>query len=743
MRRRLTVFASFCLVVAATSALAANADSTSNDPFRWMEIENGSLRAWILARSEAGRNFLGAFPGRKTLEYRVKQIGAAGSLTTGLVLQNGRRFFYRSTAEHPYLRLFVKEDNSADRLLIDPPKQYGLSYYSPSPDGQYVAYGLSRNGSEITSLRVLDVQTGQDLTASFPPVRWPSVSWERDSQSFFYTRLAADFQRRSESQRYSGRKVYLHHIGKDPVSDEALFAVGMHHVEGTQADAVSISTSRKSPWILGFVEPGISGASGSVYAARTDQLYGRQTRWKKVADRGEGFSEALLAGGNVYLARRNEKSGYTIIRRSLSRSRTPDQEILRWDDGGLTSFTMSSDSLYVVYFSAGQSKFVRVPLSGTDRVQDVPLPYAGTVDVVFADETQSDITFRIQSWLKSPLLFRYDHLSDSLAESGIIEPSTLDFSPYVAEEKLVRSRDGVLVPLTIIRRSDIAFDGSNLTWLTAYGAYGVSTFPYFDASRLAWLEKGGIIAIGHVRGGGELGPKWHEAGRQNLKMNSVNDFIDCAEYLVGQKYTRPDRLVASGASAGGIVLGMAVASRPDLFAAVSIDSGMLNAMRFGKLPIGPANFDEFGTTRTKEGVRFLRTIDAYQSLRPGVKYPAVLLTVGLNDSRVSPWQSAKFAARLMDINKSVTDPNPVLLVAQNAGHGPFTAKQATTNLADTLSFFLAQTIYKNAHDGQDSQDGTPRCNGGTSPSSDEKFYIPGTQCNPSSDERKKVKTWPD
>ena len=194
--------------------------------------------------------------------------------------------------------------------------------------------------------------------------------------------------------------------------------------------------------------------------------------------------------------------------------------------------------------------------------------------------------------------------------------------------------------------------------LTAYGAYGVSTFPSFDLTRLLWLEQGGILAIAHVRGGGEMGPEWHEAGRADKKENSITDFIRCAEYLIDSRYTSPSKL-AIGVKARGIIVGMAMTRRPELFSAVAIDAGILNTSRLDNIPIGVMNYDELGSPLTPSGRLNLLKIDAYRHLVPEKRYPPVLLTVGLHDQRVSPWQTAKFAARLEEAGS----PRSVLVLA--------------------------------------------------------------------------------
>ncbi|MFT0890971.1 prolyl oligopeptidase family serine peptidase [Pseudochelatococcus sp. G4_1912] len=668
----------------------------TTDPYQWMETEKEPLKAWFLQQSQQTRNTLDTLPWRKEVIDRSANIGLDVFNPYSITVQKDRHFYRKDTSDHPYGRLFMQEGDKPEQLLLDLPLHHDLTYYVPSRNGHYVAYGLSKNGSEFTTLRIYDVAAETDLPDTIPMVRHPNMNWRSDQQSFFYARSALEGTELPESETLTGKQVYLHRLGENASTDEAVFGVGIASVPEAKADDdVFVITSQSSPWVIGILGRAISGHSISVYAVKADQVDGVRTSWQIIIDTKDNVTSAILHGDKLYIARSNARSGYTITSRSLLEEPANEEAILEFSDSELNIFRKSMDSLYIGYQQKGASKLVRVPLDNLSQKHDIELPFKGTIGYVLSSEDQSDILLNIQGWTEPPALYRYDAKKNVIVDSGIISPLPDDFSPYIAEEKLVPARDGTMIPLTIIRKRDMAFDGSHPTWLRGYGAYGVSEFANFNASRLVWLERGGIIAIAHVRGGGELGPSWHEAGMGPRKINTVHDFIDCAEYLIQQQYTRPDKLVASGQSAGGIMVGMAVALRPDLFAAAAIDVGMLNALRFEQMPIGPFNVHEFGSVSTPEGLRSLQAIDAYQHLQDGVRYPAMLLTVGLNDNRVSPWQSAKFSARLQEINKHISNPNPVLVFAeQNAGHSRDFKQQNDMYFADLQSFFLWQTVEK-------------------------------------------------
>jgi prolyl oligopeptidase len=256
------------------------------------------------------------------------------------------------------------------------------------------------------------------------------------------------------------------------------------------------------------------------------------------------------------------------------------------------------------------------------------------------------------------------------------------------EHVAVRSADGTLVPMTILSTSKVPRDGQAPTILLGYGAFEISLRPTFNVFRAPWLEKGGLIAIAHIRGGGELGKQWHLDGMRERKRNSVDDFIACADFLVQSKYTSSARLAAMGGSAGGIVVGSAMVRRPELFRAVYIDSGILDVLRFLVSPAGERTKSEYGEPDTRPHFEILRDLDAYQQLTPGTHYPAALLSVGLNDVSVPAWQSAKFIARLSEVDPK--DGPFLLRTDANAGHSVVTTEQEAVTRAELLSFFWHQ-----------------------------------------------------
>jgi prolyl oligopeptidase len=318
------------------------------------------------------------------------------------------------------------------------------------------------------------------------------------------------------------------------------------------------------------------------------------------------------------------------------------------------------------------------------------LPYEGSAYIAFTDQEHDGLLFDLLSWTRSSANFEYNPKLSSAANTGLVPPIPVDMSSIEVSNVKVKSFDGTMIPMVILYKKGLKRDGSNPTLLNGYGAYGITnTEPFFYPQLLAWLERGGVFALAGVRGGGEYGEEWHLAGKGSTKPNTWKDFIAAAEFLVQEKYTSPSHLAGEGGSAGGILIGNAIATRPDLFAAAIDQVGVNNAIRAETTSNGVPNIPEFGSTKTEGGFKALLEMDAYNKVKPSTKYPAVMLTTGINDPRVEPWMSAKMAARLQAATSSG---KPILLrVDYDAGHGiGSTRKQRNEELADVYAFLFEQ-----------------------------------------------------
>jgi len=322
----------------------------------------------------------------------------------------------------------------------------------------------------------------------------------------------------------------------------------------------------------------------------------------------------------------------------------------------------------------------------------VALPLEGNLELMGGDPTLTGLLLGLTSWVKSYRIFQYDPATKQVTNTGIQPPGAFgDPGDVEAVEVKAPSYDGTLVPLSIISKKGLKLDGSHPTLLSGYGAYAINMSQAFYPTTLAWLELGGVRAIAHVRGGGEFGEEWHAAAMNEKKPNTWRDFIACAEYLVHKGYTSPTKLAGEGGSAGGILIGRAFTERPDLFAVALDDVGLSDMIRDMFSPDGPLNIPEYGDLKNPDGFRNLYNISAYYHVKDGTRYPAVMLTTGMNDPRVVPWEPGKMAARLQAASAGG---RPVLLrVDYQGGHGLIggTKSQMNELLADQWSFILWQT----------------------------------------------------
>lgn len=653
------------------------------DPYSWMENSPQETARWLTERSDQTENRLQALSWRNALAGRLSELTDTAPTLSDIYNAGENSFYLRTTNEHPYLRLYVKHKEEPERVIFDPPAGYGIVFFTPSHNGHAVALGIAKNGTESTDIRVIRVADNTLLDNHISAVRYPNVVWAADNHSFYYSLNAAT----QESGRATCGKIYLHYLGSS--RDIMIFDWrAIPELAQKPCENVNLYSSPNSDYLIVNFSKSISGYGGDLFFAKKQTNESGRLVWKKIVDADENIPIFAYSGDWIYLAGYNSSSGYNIFRVNLASATFSREPVISWSDGELTQLSLSRDSLYVAYHDASSSKFMRIPFADITQPQSIPVPADENVSAIFASGDRRGILFTREGWLKPPVIYQYQPETNSIQDTALIASINQPQAEYITEEKWVTTKENVRIPLTLIYRKGVNREGGGPAWLTAYGAYGVSIFPSYDPSRLLWLEQGGILAIAHVRGGGELGPAWHEAGRANRKENSISDFIHCAEYLIDNHYTSSSKLVISGESAGGIIMGMAMARRPELFAAVAIDAGILNTSRLDKIPIGVMNYDELGSPLTPSGMKNLLKIDAYQNLQPGKVYPPVMLTVGLQDRRVSPWQTAKFAARLQALN---SPQNVFVLAYRQAGHNAATYEEADSKLVDMVSFFIWKT----------------------------------------------------
>jgi prolyl oligopeptidase len=482
----------------------------------------------------------------------------------------------------------------------------------------------------------------------------------------------------------------LHQLGHDPEQDMVVFARGVNsNVEIAREDIPFITTSSSSDWMIGMVTHGVLNEL-TLYAAPWSMISEPATcSWTKIADIEDAVTDFAFIGDTIYLKTHKDAPRYKVIVTSL---KAPDLAHATVAVPGsnvvIQQLFIAENYLLTRDLDGGITRMRRLPLHG-GSLEEVALPFAGSLTGVASISSSPIVLLQLTSWTISPRIYLYDSAENVVQDSGWLAPSPIDFSAIETREVQVPAKDGVLIPLSIISKKGLERDGNNPTLLTGYGSYGLTIDPTFLPTMLTWYERGGVYAVAHIRGGGEYGEEWHKAGQKLNKQNTIDDFIACAEYLIAQKYTQPERLAGEGTSAGGIPSGGSLVKRPDLWAVMVIRVGVTNVLRFEVSENGPPNVPELGSVNTEDGFKGLMIMDAYHKVKDGIRYPAVLLTTGLNDPRVVVWQATKITARLQEASSSG---RPILLrIEEQGGHGMGSTKlQVEAELADKLAFLLEQ-----------------------------------------------------
>lgn len=666
--------------------------TTVVDPYRWMEANGADLQAYLKAQSDRTRRILDAIPGRAQLVTRLTQLIDTADSSYDVVLRKGTFFYEKTPPGANSAKLYVRSGAAgAERVLIDPDAMPGprqaISWFLPSNDGTLVAVGLAAGGSENAVAHVVDVARGTLLPDASERARFGATAWSDDGKAFYYARQQQLPAGAPPTAAYDNVTTYVHVVGRRSSADAPVFGAKVNAAVRPQpTEFAFLGISPETPYASGILINGVSPFQTVYVAPKSALANPATTPWRLVIRPEDKVKSASIHGTTVYAVTAKDAPRYKLVSFPVGRTFAQAKDVIPAGARVIDDISTASDAAYVTERENGLGRIVRVGYDGS--VREIALPVNGTVAGLATEYDRPGFIAQLTSWTRSPLWYRFDPATNALADTRIDRPSPVDYSGIVAEEVMVPARDGTPIPLSIIRRRDLKLDGTNPTLLYAYGSYGISSPPGFSASRMAWLERGGILAVAHVRGGGEYGEEWHLAGKDAKKVNTVTDFIDCAQWMVDKKYTSPAKLGARGGSAGGITMGGAITEAPRLFAAVLDEIPVSDQLRIETTPNGPPNIPEFGTVKTEQGFKNLYATSPVQHVVKGTPYPAVMLTTGINDPRVDPWQAAKMAATLQAATSSA---NPILLrVDYEGGHGLIggARTQAVALTADEDAFLL-------------------------------------------------------
>jgi prolyl oligopeptidase len=673
------------------------------DPYRWMEAEpKPQFFDYLHQENDYARAVLARIPGRDALLREESAVTALAPRVFVVAVAGGKTFFLRRDAGGQIDRLFMRDSSGAETMLVDPStlgangSHAEIDQFVPSIDGSMVVYGISSGGSENSTLHIIDTATKTLHPDTIDRAQFASVSWLPDGASFYFTRLAPGYDTRPPAEQYAHMKVYRHTLGADPATDTvALDSDHLPFAFPARAVFPTIAVSPGTDYALAVVSNGVS-PEVAIYTAKLADLLAARPHWARIADQPDNVTGFALRGNRIDLLTHQNAPRFKIVETGLDApSLATATTVVPQSAGVLTGLTTSSEALYYATRDGAVFHLHRLA-NGASTPRTLPLPFAGTISPpgetaggLISDPQRPGLLVDLESWVRPHIWLHYDPATGKLADSHILPGFPRDLSAYQSVETTATAPDGTKIPLSIVSRKSTKRDGKRPTYLVGYGSYGISYDPAFAPGFLPWLDHGGVYAVAHVRGGGEGGQAWHDAGKIATKQNTIHDFIACAQALIALHYTDSAHLAGEGTSAGGILIGGAITQRPDLFRAALIRVGATNTIREEFTAGGPANIPEFGTVTDKTQFPAMLAMDANNHVVKGTAYPAVLLTGGANDPRVTVWIPAKMTAKLQ---AATTGGRPVLFrVEFDAGHGiGSTRTQRDAETADEFAFLLWQ-----------------------------------------------------
>jgi prolyl oligopeptidase len=639
------------------------------DPYRWLEDpDSPETRIWIDGQNRVTEAYLSQIPAREAIRRRLTALWDYPKY--GAPFHKGERyFFFKNDGLQNQSVLYTQESLTGEpRVLLDPnllaaDGTVAVSTLAASEDGALVAYGTSVSGSDWEEFHVRDVAGARDRTDHLQWIKFSGASWTHDGGGFFYSRYPEPAGQGALQAVNRFQKLYYHRLGTPQAADILVFE------QPDQPDwGVHGGVTDDGRYLILSIWVGTDRRNRLYWLDLHDPL--RPTPKGAIVRMLDAFDASYSFVGNdgpvFYVL-----TDFQAPRRRLVAidTRQPDRahwrEIIPQSSDVIESVHMIHDRFVVNSMRDAHSRLRLVALDGQpDR--ELALPTLGTVGSISGERRDTEMFYAFTSFLYPTTIFRHDFLT---GVTSVFKAPTLDFDPtrYETEQMFYASKDGTRIPMFVTHRRGIVLDGSNPTFLYGYGGFNVSLTPSFSVGILGWLDLGGVYAVPNLRGGGEYGEEWHQAGMHERKQNVFDDFIAAAEYLIARGYTSPAKLAIGGGSNGGLLVGAAMTQRPELFAAALPMVGVMDMLRFHRFTIGWAWVTEYGSADSAAQFPYLYAYSPLHRLRAGTHYPATLVTTADHDDRVVPGHSFKFTAALQAAQGG---PRPVLIeIETKAGHG--------------------------------------------------------------------------
>lgn len=635
--------------------------TTINDPYRWLEDDRAeNTKAWVEAENKVTQNYFSKIPFRDDIKKRLETLWNYEKFTAPFK-EGPYTYFYKNDGLQNQYVLYRQKNKGTPEVFLDPNKfskdaTTSLAGIEFTKDGSMAAYQISEGGSDWRKVIVLNTSDLKMVGDTMTDVKFSGLSW-KGKEGFYYS----SYDKPKEGSQLSGltqyHKLYFHRIGTKQTEDILVFGGDItprRYIGGnvTEDDRFLVITAAKSTtgnelYIQDLSRPG--------------------SPIMKVVD---NFDSEHYVVDNIdsklYIFTNLNAPNYKVVTVDASNPSPENWKDLIPETENVLSVNTAGGKIFATYLKDATSLVMQYDMDGKVE-RTVTLPGVGSASGFSAKKSEKELYYTFTSYIYPPTIFKYIIASGQSIEykkSGV----SFDPSLYVSKQVFYTSKDGTKIPMIITHKKGIELNGKNPTLLYGYGGFSVSLTPAFSTSNIVLLEQGGIYAVPNLRGGGEYGEKWHLAGTKMNKQNVFDDFIAAAEYLISSKYTSTDFLAISGGSNGGLLVGAVMSQRPELFKVALPAVGVLDMLRYNKFTAGAGWAYDYGTAEeSKEMFEYMLKYSPYHALKPGVSYPATLITTADHDDRVVPAHSFKFAARLQEFHKGAS---PALIrIETNAGHG--------------------------------------------------------------------------
>ena len=631
------------------------------DPYRWLEDENSpETKEWIKKQNELTFSYLSKIPYRTKIKKRLEELWNYERKSTPFVKGDLTFYFYNEGLQNQSV-LYVKKKDENPKVLIDPNKfskdgTIALANIGISQDAKYIAYSISKGGSDWQEIVVKNIETGEILGDTIKWAKFTAISWANDG--FYYSGYEPPRKGKELSARNEFHKLFYHKLGTPQEEDKI------------------VMENKEDPYRMFYASVSEDGKFLFVYEEAKNSMGNRI--WVKDLNKNtdfvllnESFDYEYGVVGNIgtvlYIRTNKDAENYKLLSVDLKNpKKLVWNEVIAETENVLLDVSLANfNNIVVKYMKDANDKLYIYDKTG-NFIKEIKLPTLGSVGGPNAYYDKDFMFYSFTSFLYPSVIYKYNFKTDT--SEVIFRPQiNFDFDKYVTKQVFYKSKDGTKVPMFIVHKKNMKLDGNNPAWLYGYGGFNISLKPFFSPARLVLFENGVVFAVANLRGGGEYGRKWHEAGMKLNKQNVFDDFISAAEYLIKEKYTSSDKLIINGGSNGGLLVGAVTNQRPDLFAVAIPSVGVMDMLRFHKFTIGWNWVTDYGSSEDSVQFEYLYKYSPLHNIKENVEYPAVLVTTADHDDRVVPAHSFKYIATLQE---KYNGKNPVMIrIETMAGHG--------------------------------------------------------------------------